>query len=96
MREAINAFADAKDPVIRGRLMRQVIDHVTADERGFTDLIDLVFGLEDPRRLSTRTEIAAYLKEHPGGTWTQKRDDDLRRAVAADRSLSRSLIHYGW
>lgn len=92
MREALNAFADAKDPVVRGRLMRRVVDHVAADDGSLTDLIDLVFGLEDPRRMSTRTEIAEYLSVHPGGEWTQKRDDDLRRAVASDRSLPRSLF----
>lgn len=92
MREALNAFADAKDPVVRGRLMRRVVDHVAADDRSLTDIIDLVFGLEDPRRISTRTEIAGYLREHSGGVWTQKRDDDLRRAVSSDRSLPRSLF----
>lgn len=92
MREALNAFADARDPIIRGRLMRRVVDHIVADGRGLTDLVDLVFGLEDPRRISTRAEIAGYLREHPGGEWTQKRDDDLRRAIAGDRSLPRSIF----
>lgn len=92
MRQAMIALVDAKDPVTKGRLMRSVVDHIAADGSGLTDLIDIVFGLEDPRRMSTRTEIATYLKEHPGGEWTQKRDDDLRRAVASDRSLPRSFF----
>lgn len=92
MRQAMNALVDAKDPVTKGRLMRSVVDHIAADGRGLTDLIDLVFGLEDPRRMSNRTEITEYLRAHPGGEWTQKRDDDLRRAVASDRSLPRSLF----
>jgi len=92
MRQAMVALVDAKDPVTKGRLMRSVVDHIAADGRGFSDLIDLVFSLDDPRRMSTRTDIAEYLKAHPGGEWTQKRDDDLRRAIASDRSLPRSFF----
>ncbi len=92
MRQAITALVDAKDPVTKGRLMRRVVDRIATDGRGIADLVDLVFGLEDSRRISTRMEIETYLKEHPGGEWTQARDDDLRRAVASDRSLLRGIF----
>ncbi|MCL4200192.1 hypothetical protein KJZ67_02525 [Patescibacteria group bacterium] len=91
MRQALAALADAKDPVIKGRLIRRVINRHAAGGCKLADLVDLVFSLEDPRRVSTRTEIASYLKEHPG-EWTQKNDDDLRRAIASDRSLPRSIF----
>lgn len=91
MRQAMVALVDAKDPVTKGRLMRRVVQGIAERNSNLTDLIDLVFSLEDPRRASTRAEIDTYLKEHPG-EWTQKRDDDLRRAIASDRSLPRSFF----
>jgi len=91
MRQAMVAMVDARDPVTKGRLIRRLADCVASDDWRLTDLVDLVFGLDDPRRMTTRAEIATYLKEHPG-EWTQKRDDDLRRAIASDRSLRRSIF----
>lgn len=95
MRQAITSLVDAKDPATKGRLMRRIIDGMLVRGQNEVELIDLVFCLDDPRRQATRAEISAYLTEHPG-EWTPARDDDLRKAIASDRSLPRSIFRDGF
>jgi hypothetical protein len=90
MRQAITALVDAKDPATKGRLMRRVMEGMVSRGQSDADLVDLVFSLDDPRRQTTRAEIATYLAEHPG-EWTTSRDDALRKAIASDRSFFRGV-----
>lgn len=91
MRAAMNAFVDARDPVRRGALFQQVVSGVVNRDDTLTELIDMMFALDDPARATTKAAMAAYLAEHPG-EWSQSRDDALRKAIAGDRSI-RSIVH---
>lgn len=93
MREALNAFVDARDPALRGRLFQHVVSGVVNRDDTLSELIDMTFALEDPARATTKAAIAEYLKEHPG-VWNQERDDALRRAIAGDRSMRSIFNHW--
>lgn len=86
MRGAMNAFVDARDPTVRGRLFQQVVNGVVNRDDSLSSLIDLVFSFDDPSRATTKAAMEAYLREHPG-EWTTSRDDALRKAIAGDTSL---------
>lgn len=91
MLAAMNALADARDPVRRGRLFQQVVGGVVERDDTLVGLIDTMFALDDPSRATTKAAMAAYLKEHPG-TWNQKQDDALHQAIAGDRSLRNHIL----